>query len=131
VRWLLVLGLCAACDGRDDRPKKIKHVDRLEERDRGELIEIAGRVSGALARTVAGVPHARFELQREGRSITVVIKNHLPDLFRDGVDVEVVGRWAHTADVRDALDKEGFTDIGGDDVLLAREVRLAPISFQF
>ncbi|MEP6861630.1 MAG: cytochrome c maturation protein CcmE, partial [Deltaproteobacteria bacterium] len=130
-RWLLVLGLCAACDGRDDRPKKIKHVDRLEERDRGELVEIAGRVSGALARTVAGVPHARFELQREGRTITVVIKGPLPDLFRDGVAVEVVGRWVHTADVRDALDKEGFTDVRGGDVLLAREVFLAPISFQF
>jgi hypothetical protein len=77
------------------------------------------------------VPHARFELQRDGRTVTVVIKDPLPDLFRDGVDVEVVGRWVHTADVRDALDKEGFTDVGSDDVLLAREVRLAPISFQF
>ncbi len=61
---LLVLGLCAACDGRDDRPKKIKHVDRLEERDRGELIEIAGRVSGTVARMGSGLPHIRFELQR-------------------------------------------------------------------
>ena len=128
---VLVLGLCAACGGGDDRPKKIKHVDRLEERDRGELIQIAGRVSGALARTVAGVPHARFELQRDDRSVTVVVKDHVPDLFRDGVEVEVIGRWVHTADVRDALDKEGFTDVRSHDVLLAREVRLAPIRFQF
>jgi hypothetical protein len=52
-------------------------------------------------------------------------------MFRDGVDVEVVGRWAHTADVRAALDMEGFNDVRDRDVLLAREVFLAPISFQF
>jgi hypothetical protein len=58
-----------------------------------------------------------------------VIKNYLPDTFRDGVDVEVVGRWAHTADVRGALDQEGFTDVRGRDVLLAREVFVNPPEF--
>ena len=136
VRWLLVLGLCAACDGRDAKPAPIKHVDRLDERDRGELIQIAGRASEITARMVrgsTGPAHIRFQLalEHDGRTLTVVTKDVVPDLFREGVDVEVVGRWVHTADVRDALDKEGFEDVRGNDVLLAREIRVAPIKFQF
>jgi len=133
VRLAVVLALCAACDGRDARPAKIKHVDRLEERDRGELIQIAGRASEIYARAGSGPPHIRFQLalDHDGRTITVVIKDVVPDLFRDGVDVEVIGRWVHTEDVRDALDKEGFADVRGGDVLLARSVLIAPIKFQF
>jgi hypothetical protein len=128
---LIVLVACIACGGHDDRPPKIKRVHRLEERDRGELVQITGRASGILARAGSGPPHIRFELALADRSITVVTKDYVPDMFRDGVDVEVTGRWVHTADVRDALDKEGFRDVRGEDVLLAREVRIAPISFQF
>ncbi|HEY6038497.1 MAG TPA: cytochrome c maturation protein CcmE [Kofleriaceae bacterium] len=128
---LIVVVACIACGGHDDRPPKIKRVDRLDERDRGELVQIAGRASAIRARTGSGAPHLRFELALAGRSITVVTKDYVPDLFRDGVDVEVTGRWVHTADVRAALDKEGFQDVRGEDVLLAREVRLAPLSFQF
>lgn len=128
---LIVLLACIACGGHDDPPPKIKRVHRLEERDRGALVEIAGRASGILARTGSGAPHIRFELALADRSITVVTKDYVPDMFRDGVDVEVTGRWVHTADVRDALDQEGFRDVRGEDVLLAREVKLAPITFQF
>jgi hypothetical protein len=136
VRWLLVLGLCAACDGRDVKPAPIKRVDRLEERDRGELIQIAGRASQIVARMArgsAGPAHIRFllTLDHDGRTIAVVTKDPVPDMFREGVDVEVIGRCVHAQDVREGLDHEGFTDVRGGDVLLAREVRLAPLDFQF
>jgi cytochrome c-type biogenesis protein CcmE len=134
MRWLACATVVwlAACDSRALKPRAtIKHVDELEERDRGELIHLEGRVSEISVRRGSGAPHLRFTLSHGERRITVVDKDFVPDVFRDGVDVTVTGRWVRTADVRDGLDKEGFVDVRDADVVLAREVAIDPITFQF
>jgi cytochrome c-type biogenesis protein CcmE len=134
MRWLACVAIVwLACDSHDVKPRvlRTKHVDELQERDRGELIRLEGRVSNASSRGHFAVPHVRFTLTSGPRSVTVVDKDVVPEVFRDGVDVKVTGRWVRTADVRDGLDKEGFTDVRDPDVFLAREVSVDPITFQF
>jgi hypothetical protein len=51
MRWLACVAVVwLACDGGDGRPRALrtKHVDELQERDRGELIRLEGRVSNAV-----------------------------------------------------------------------------------
>ena len=134
MRWVACVSVVwlAACDNHDAKPRAtIKHVDELEERDRGELIHLEGRASEITARRGSAATHLRFTLSHGSRRVTVVDKDVVPDLFREGVDVTVTGRWVHTADVRDGLDKEGFTDVRDADVFLARDVTIDPITFQF
>jgi len=130
---LAALALLVACESHDAKPRvmTVKHVDELEESDRGELIIVEGRASEIITRSGFDVPHLRFTLSHGGRRVTVVDKAVVPEAFRDGVDVKVTGRWVRTADVREGLDKEGFMDVGRPDVFLAREVTIDPITFQF
>jgi hypothetical protein len=129
---LAALALLVACESHGAKPRStVKHVDELEEGDRGELIIVEGRASEIMARTGFDVPHLRFTLSHGGRRLTVVDKAVVPEAFRDGVDVKVTGRWVRAADVRDGLDKEGFLDVQAADVFLAREVAIDPITFQF
>ncbi|HET9990455.1 MAG TPA: hypothetical protein VFQ65_18115, partial [Kofleriaceae bacterium] len=65
MRWLACVSVVwlAACDSHDAKPRAtIKHVDELEERDRGELIDLEGRASEITARGHFDGPHVRFTL---------------------------------------------------------------------
>jgi hypothetical protein len=124
--WLVAILACSTREA----PIVLKDVDQLGEADRHELVKVRGVASGIQARGGSRPAHISFTLSHGDRSVTVVTKDVLPDLFREHSDVVVTGRYVRAEEVRAALDTEGFGDVTGD-VFLARDVFVRAIEFQF
>jgi hypothetical protein len=134
-RLVLALALAIACGDTDSRPPPEKAIvskfaDELRPSDRQELLRVRGTAVGIKGFKRNNEPHVQFYLEHGDARIIVVHKGVVPDLFRNGVDVKVLGRWAATEDVRDALVSEGFKEvILKDDVFLSREIVVLPPDF--
>ncbi|MEO8554019.1 MAG: cytochrome c maturation protein CcmE [Kofleriaceae bacterium] len=123
--WLLALVACSTREA----PIALKDVDQLDEDDRHELIKARGMISAARVHGEFSPAHVSFTLSHGGRAVSVVTKDILPVAFRDNNEATVTGRYVRAAEVRDALDAEGFPEISGD-VFLARDV-MVRLVFQF
>jgi cytochrome c-type biogenesis protein CcmE len=128
VRLVLALALVLACSDSESRaPETViaRTVDELRPNDRLKLVQVRGTVGGTINDFMLhGERHVKFKLDHGNARVTIVHKGVVPDLFRDGVEVKVLGRWVPNDEVRDALVAEGFQDVlvEASDVFLSREI---------